>query len=281
MENSVVVVQRVRSDRVAAAFSPDGRLFAVSSAGRVMIMEAVNGRPMQSIERRFGEGDVRCLTFSPDSRLLGIGTNGPEPIVRISDTITANEYVTGTGHLGDVNAVAFSPDGKALASAGSDTSVLLWKVRASAGNISAKVATADDAWITSIPGRRCRVRVHGYLLTHPGRAVEVLGNGFKNVDKEQAQIRKWIKELDHDEFRIREAARRNLVKVGLRGAPALTDPKRTPLGAEGEQRVRLILETLESQGQRVPESGMFGDLLRMVRGVRVLELIGNDAAKLC
>jgi hypothetical protein len=268
-----------RSDRVAAAFSPDGRLFAVSSAGRVMILEAVAGRPMTTIERRFGEGDVRCLTFSPDSRLLGIGTNGPEPIVRISDAITANEYVTGTSHLGDINAVAFTPDGKMLASAGSDTSVMLWKVRVP-GAVAAKVTTADDAWdkLDALEADIAFASM-GHLLSHPGRAVEVLGNGFKNVDKEQAQIRRWIRELDHDEFRVRETARRNLVKVGLRGAPALTDPKRTPLGAEGEQRVRLILEALESQGQRVPESGMFGDLLRMVRGVRVLELIGGDAAK--
>lgn len=268
-----------RSDRVAAAFSPDGRLFAVSSAGRVMILEAVAGRPMQTIERRFGEGDVRCLTFAPDSRLLGIGTNGPEPIVRISDAITAHEYVTGTGHLGDVNAVAFSPDGKTLASAGSDTSVMLWKVPVP-GAVTAKITTADDAWdkLDALEADIAYASM-GYLLTHSGRAVEVIGNGFKNADKEQAKIRRWIRELDHDEFRVREAARRNLIKAGLRGAPALTDPKRTPLGAEGEQRIRLILETLESQGQRVPESGMFGDLLRMVRGVRVLELIGNHAAK--
>ena len=51
------------------------------------------------------------------------------------------------------------------------------------------------------------------------------------------------------------------------------------MGAEGEQRVCLILEALESQGLRIPESGLFGETLRSVRGVRVLETIGGKAAR--
>jgi hypothetical protein len=119
----------------------------------------------------------------------------------------------------------------------------------------------------------------GYLLQHPRRAIEVIREGFSGVAVEEAKIRKWIAELDHDEFRIREAARRSLVKTGLRGAGALIDPRRKPLGAEGEQRARQILETLESQGIRFPEGGLFGEPLRMVRGVRLLEQLGGPEAK--
>lgn len=267
-----------RSDRVAAAFSPDGRLFAVSSAGRVTLMESAAGRPMQSVERRFGEGDVRCLAFSPDGRLMAIGRNGPDSVLRISDVVSGSERAMYEGHIGDVNAVAFSPDGKTLASAGTDTSILVWKVPTS--GTGPKSMTAVEAWesldtLEADVAYRCMER----LLADPGKSVEFLRDRFRGQPGELTQIRKWVAELDHDEFRIREVARRGLTKAGLRAAAVLTDPKRKPLGAEGEQRVRLILESFEAQGLHIPESGLFGEPLRMIRAVRVLETIGTKEAR--
>ena len=64
----------------------------------------------------------------------------------------------------------------------------------------------------------------GYLLAQPGRAVAVIGEGFRGIADEQARIRRWIAELDHDEFRTREAARRSLLKTGLRVAASLDGP---------------------------------------------------------
>jgi hypothetical protein len=263
---------------VAAAFSPDGRLFAVSSAGRVTILDSVAGRPMQTLERRFGEGDVRCLAFSPAGRHLAIGRNGPDTAVRVHEVLSGTEQASFNGHLGDVNAVAFSPDGKALASAGTDTSVLVWKVPGTGAG--PKAMTTGDAWegldsLDADVAYRCMEQ----LLSDRDQTVSFLRERFQKQPEEQAQIQRWIRELDHDEFRIREAARRGLSKAGLRAAPALTDPKRKPLGAEGEQRIRLILESFESQGLRIPETGLFGEPLRMVRAARVLEVMGTSEAR--
>jgi hypothetical protein len=268
-----------RSDRTGLQFSPDGRLLAVSSAGRVMLLDAVIGRPIQSLERRFGEGDVRCLSFSPDGRQLAIGSAGPEGIVRVSDVLTAAEQTTFLGHAGDVNAVAFSPDGRTLASGGADQAVLLWKVPAA--DPGPKLGPPAEAWETldALDGD-IAYRNMGALLSQPARAVTVIRDGFRGMSDEQAKIRRWISELDHDEFRVREAARRSLLKAGLRAAAALNDPGRKKMGAEGETRVRLILERLESQGVRVPESGLFGEPLRTVRAIRVLETVGGKEARL-
>jgi WD40 domain-containing protein len=267
-----------RADRIAASFSPDGRLFAVSSAGRVMIFDATSGQPMQRLERRFGEGDVRCLAFSPDGRQLAVGGAGPESVVRVADVVTGHEYLSQTGDAGDVNAVAFSPDGRMLASGGTDGSVLVWKVPA--GDPQREAMTTADAWekLDSLEPK-VAYQAMGCLLAHPGRAVGVIGDGFRGIPAEETRIRRWVAELDHDEYRTREAARRNLLKTEFRGAAALTDPARKKLGPEGEQRVRLILESLDSQGLRVPEGGLFAEPLRCVRGVRVLETIGGKAAR--
>jgi WD40 repeat protein len=267
-----------RSERMAIAFSPDGRVIAMSSAGRVMILDAANGRSMQFLERRFGEGDVRSLAFSLDGRHLAVGRGGPEPLVRVSDVEKGAEKAAFQGHLGDVNAVAFSPDGRTLASAGTDTSVLLWK--APVPGEGPELMTAVDAWDTlDSLDADVAYRSMGHLLAHKGRAIEVIRDGFRGMEDEQKRIRKWIAELDHDNFRIRESARRSLVKCGLRAAGALTDPVRKKLGAEGEQRIKLILEAFEAQGLRAPESGLFGEPLRSLRAVRVLETIGGNAAR--
>jgi hypothetical protein len=85
--------------------------------------------------------------------------------------------------------------------------------------------------------------------------------------------------LDHDEFRVRDAARRGLVKAGLRAAAAIKDPARKRLGTEGEERIRSILDEFDQHGLRVPESGLYGEPLRLVRGIRVLETIGGADAR--
>jgi hypothetical protein len=267
-----------RSDHVAAGFSPDGRLFAASSAGRLVVLESVTGRQLLGLERKFGEGDVRSLAFSPSGRQLAAGSNGPEAVVRVWSLDNGGDQGSFLGHLGDVNAVAFSPNGQTLASAGSDQAVLLWKVPPAPPT--EKPLPLKQAWdnIDSLDAPVGYRAMSSFLEERVG-AVATIRDGFRDVEDEPARIRRWVKELDHDEFRVREAARRNLVKAGLRAAAVLVDPKRKPLGAEGEQRVKSILEAFESQGLRIPESGMFGESLRAARAVRVLEVIGSKEAK--
>jgi len=111
------------------AFSPDGqRIAAGTSSGRIVIWDRAGTRrhllkghaPAQS-----GETGVLGLAFSPDSKQLASAGAGDDR-VRVWDVDTGKELLTLKGHAASVYAVAYSPNGKLLASASMDRTVKVW-----------------------------------------------------------------------------------------------------------------------------------------------------------
>jgi WD40 repeat protein len=123
------------------AFSPDGKLLAAgggSSGDSGLVLLAM---PSGKVLHTLGDGKafLPCVAFSPDGKLLAAAED-PQPWnnkpgrkekapagVRLWDVATGKEQRFLGEHPG-IMSVAFSPDGKGLATGGRDTNVCLWDV---------------------------------------------------------------------------------------------------------------------------------------------------------
>lgn len=102
----------------AVAFTPNGkRLLSASSDNTVRTWDVTaDGRPSQSVHLKAAE--VRSLAVSPDGKWIAAGTR--YGVVRVLEAATNKALPTLKGHAGDVWAVAFSADGRTLASGDGD-----------------------------------------------------------------------------------------------------------------------------------------------------------------
>jgi hypothetical protein len=260
----------------ALTVSPDGSLGCCDLsrgiggpsiiADRLLLFDGRTGRALRRwSDSGKGGTHYEVVVFSPDGRLVA-SSDGYD--VHLWEAATAREVRTFHGHRGEIEALSFSGNGRRLASASYDSTVLIWDLSAPAKDEPAdwwNDLASDDAatgWAAvwrladgpddvTIPLLRKRLR--------PVTAAE------------NERVRKLVASLDSDEFRVREQAFKELMVLGHAARPALTAARDKKPSAEVAGRLERLLAKVIGP----PSSG---ESLRTGRALAALEAKGTPAA---
>jgi hypothetical protein len=281
-------------------FSPDGRVLAavvytpgtppsaVFGGGRgemrcVDLWEVASGKRLLRIET----GPAGFLAFSPDGRVLATAS---EDAICLWDVSTGKKLfrrpaherfrVRGTHGRAFVSSLAFAQDGRSVATGLIDSTILVWDLAAHTWKpgAPARHLSPDDLaglWsdLASEDAGKA-YRAMGVLAAAAAQAVPFLAERLRPAVVDAVRVRRWIADLDSDEFAVRQAAARELAAQGERIDPLL----RQALNAKPPLEVRRRLEEALQASRRVVHTTA---ALRYLRAIRTLEWCSTkDAAEL-
>jgi WD40 repeat protein len=262
------------AETLAAAFSPDGSLLAVSDGSTIGLWDTASGREL----RHFGGARVnaRTVAFSPNGRLLAAGKH--DGSIRLWSPDNGAVLGDVPGHGQAVTALAFSPDGKLLASGSEDTTVLLWDVaqllRGLAERNSGPVADKLQAqWddLASADAARAN-RAIGALAALP-EAVPFLKARLRPAEPvDPRRLEKLLAALGSAQYAAREQATRELERLGDLAGQALRKLLAGQPALETRRRIEALLHKLDGP-VTAPE------VLRGLRAIEALERVGSAGAR--
>ncbi len=150
------------------ASTPDGRMLvsASPSEGKIICVNFATGQELRTIQNR--EVNIDAIALSPDALTAAAGgmrwpggAQKGEPWLCLYDLNTGNELGRLQGHEHYVQALAFSADGRTLASGSYDKTIRFWDV--ATGKETAKITRPTD-------------RVRGFFAFSPdGKTLATLG----------------------------------------------------------------------------------------------------------
>ncbi len=253
------------------ALSPSGDMLAAWSRDLrdVHVWNLAAKDQVLQILQRKAMSAAGCLAWSPDNRLLAVGSE--DNSVRVWEIASGQVRREFLGHLAEPTCLAFSADGQILVSGSKDTTILVWKMHSD--NKHPDSLTEDELaarWERLAAEAGPASEAMADLLHAPNSAVEFLAGRLQPAPAfDPRQVAGWIEDLDNDAFAVREKATRELSSLGdlvrdpLRKALAATPP------AETRQRLQRLLDRMN---QLQPAQ------LRCLRAIEVLERIGTPQA---
>lgn len=297
------------------AFSMDGKLLAGSgylavgddkTAHAVRIWESITQREI--VRFASDQPPTRLLAISPDGRLLAHGMSpAPNPQPGANEVILqvperTGEFVASVraivlrdlasaqgsgknddktlrpinGHLGPITCLAFSPDGKFLATGGADQVVYIWRVehflkRTALPNMKANVADYWPDLADSDAGNAYRAIAQ--LERKPKETIALLRKHLQPASVTEAKvIDKHVRDLASGNFAIRSQANAALEKLGAEAASQLRTAVKNPPNLEVKRRLETLIDKLDRPFE-------VADNIRAYRALTLLERIATPEAR--
>jgi WD40 repeat protein len=255
------------------ALSTNGLLLATAGYDKFIRLWDVATRQ----ERASLAVDARRLAFSPDDRLLAYG--GIDGRIHLWEIAAGQERCSFPGHqpgggergafAEGVSALAFTPDGRTLISGGGDTTLLLWDVYPRPQR---PAKALDDLWTDLRADAPKAYAALAALIAQGDAACSFLESKVPVAavcDRER--LRKWIADLDSDQFAVRQRATQELEALNESAIPELRKALAAQPSVEARRRLEDVLRRLESSPS--------AEGLRSLRAVEALERIGTPKAQ--
>ena len=127
-ENAKKLVQDLWTHGIS--FSPDGDTIASSHHTEVRLWDVTTSAQIATLSgpKPDNWGIISDVAFSPDGSKIAAVRNVEDFAVYLWNIATGAQLVKFYGHSGQINSIAFSTDGKTLATGSSDGTVLLWDI---------------------------------------------------------------------------------------------------------------------------------------------------------
>jgi hypothetical protein len=218
------------------------------------LWERVTGKEVLQIKGTLAS----ALAFSHDGRLLAaddggkqffhgsIGSKSLGANVGLWDSLTGERQSTLSGHTAPVHCLAFSPDGKTLASGSADHTVLIWKTppRKEAKPAPATAEQMQRAWDDLGADDAAVAHQAGIkMILSPEPAVALIRTKARPaVGVDRDKIAPLIKDLDSPRFQVREQAARQLEAMRDLAEPALRTALANAPSLEVKRRLDFLLE---------------------------------------
>jgi WD40 repeat protein len=241
------------------AFSPDGGyLLSWQHNGAVVLREPDTGRP----RRRIAVADpVWTAAFSPDG--LWLATGSPDGTVALWDVSTGEQVWARDGHRGAVTRVAFAGPGR-LVSSSHDRTALLWDLRADR-------RPKTDLW-AALSGDDAREAYRAvWALAADPAGPDLLRAKVSAGRVPAGRVQKWLADLGHDRYAVRERASRELRDLGRLVEPELRAARAVVTIEEARVRLDALLARLTPERARAE--------VVQGRAVAAMELARTGAAR--
>jgi WD40 repeat protein len=256
------------------ALTPDGRTLVVKGSDEpTRLLEVATGQErlqLQSITPR-----TTALTLSPDGRTLALASYGR---VELSDIKTGRKLAEFVERAqGPIMAMAFSPDGRRLATGGWDNCALVWDVAALTGRGYRRTELPEgrlDALWSDLTGTDAikAYRAIQALAAAPVQAIPLLRKYLKSEPPvDAARVQRLVADLNSNAFTVREAASLALAAGEELVKPALEMALKSPQSVEQAARIKALLVKLHEEGPSRRQ-------LRILRALEVLEGMGGQEA---
>jgi hypothetical protein len=272
--------------------SPDGLLIAgacVQESAKgptrgVNVWETATGQTIAQFKTNSSAGH---LAFHPDNRFVALTDgNGVQVWDVVAGKLVATrempKHVRPSTAWSDrldtyATCLAFTPDGRHLATGHPDGTILLWKIDLPvAKSVPLAAKDIEPLWNILKDADTAKAwRAVWRLVDSPDEVVSCLQKRLTPFPAAPEEtIRPLVADLDNGSFAKREAAQKRLLELGIAAEPALRARLKDNPSLESQRRLEAILKTIIEAPQPLT-----AESLRGIRAVAVLARINSPAAR--